>query len=123
MISVFYKPQEKIDNIYAAAEKVIMYLYDAGDQNLSLQELRYKIFCLLTGTSKKGFSLAFLPPTDSALLEHAKRVYYQVQVWLGRDDLNPEFWGWKRTSTMFIPVMSNNSIAPEDLLKNASFSI
>lgn len=74
----------------------------------------------MTATAKKGFSLASLPPTDSALKEHAKRVYLQVQVSLGFDNLNPKLWGWKRTSTMLIMVMNTEPIAPEKLLKIVS---
>ena len=35
-----------------------------------------------------------LPPTSAAASFHSFRVYHQVQVWKGREDLDPELCGW-----------------------------
>ncbi|OXU32211.1 hypothetical protein TSAR_008005 [Trichomalopsis sarcophagae] len=66
--------------------------------------------------AKKELSLSSLPPTDSVLREHAKRVYYQMQIWLGFD-LDPVLWGWKRTSNMLLPIMNPKPVAPIELLE------
>ena len=39
--------------------------------------------------------IAILPPTKKAALQHFKRVYLQVQQWLG-EKLSPNEWGWKQ---------------------------
>lgn len=69
---------------------------------------------------KKKFSLAVLPLTDAALKEHTKRVYYQIQLWLGHDSINPELWGWKRSGNILIPIMTTKMIAPKELLEIVS---
>ncbi|XP_031787371.1 uncharacterized protein LOC116417610 isoform X1 [Nasonia vitripennis] len=91
-------------------------MYGADDQKLTLHELRYKTFCTSTAIAKKELSLSSLPPTDSVLREHAKRVYYQIQIWLGFD-LDPVLWGWKRTSNMLLPIMNPKPVAPIELLE------
>ncbi|OXU23828.1 hypothetical protein TSAR_008354 [Trichomalopsis sarcophagae] len=57
-----------------------------------------------------------LPPTIPVLKEHAKRVYYQMQFWLGFN-LNPEDWGWRRTSNMLLPIINTKPVAPKELLE------
>lgn len=116
LISVFYKPNQNVDDIYTVAEKVIMHLYGEGDDKLSLHELRYKTFCTSTAVTKKELSLSMLPPTAPVLKEHAKRVYYQMQFWLGFN-LNPEDWGWRRTSNMLLPIINTKTVAPKELLE------
>ncbi|XP_031788953.1 uncharacterized protein LOC116417917 isoform X1 [Nasonia vitripennis] len=116
LIFIFYKPFQNVDDIYRVAEKLMIIMYGADDQKLTLHELRYKIFCTSTAIAKKELSLSSLPPTDSVLREHAKRVYYQMQIWLGFD-LDPVLWGWKRTSNMLLPIMNPKPVAPVELLE------
>ena len=116
MISIFYNENQTINEIYAAAEKIIVFIYKNQLKNISVNKLRYEIFMSLTVRSKKQISLALLPPSDSALREHVKRVYYQIQSWLGRS-LNPEDWGWKRSNSLMLPVMNNKPVAPAHLLE------
>lgn len=58
-----------------------------------------------------------LPPTENAAIEHLKRVYFQVQLWLGNDDL-PEKWGWENKDQFLTPIKMTQAPAPESLLKN-----
>lgn len=82
--------EEKLQN---AATSFIFYLYGHHDGKLTLEELRYKFFVTLT--TQTEIRLASLPPTSSALLQHSKRVFYQIQKWQG-SNLQPEEWRWKR---------------------------
>ncbi|XP_044765688.1 uncharacterized protein LOC123321942 [Coccinella septempunctata] len=59
-----------------------------------------------------------LPPTESALMQLTSRVYYQIQIWLGRRNLKPEDWGWHRSNFMLLPKMMSKAIAPQELLNN-----
>lgn len=115
LVKPFYEAQQKIDTLYDAAEKLVMLLYKIDGESGSLNDLRYKTYKKSIRTSKKRFQLSALPPTKSALCEHVKRVYYQIQSWLG-ENLNPEHWGWKRTQFILIPVMMKDPPIPAELL-------
>lgn len=93
VISVFYERNSSIDQLYEVAETIILHLCGQNnDDKLKISELRYKQFTAPAAAFKKEVVLASLPPTESALRERTKRVYFQIQVWLG-NDLNPEEWG------------------------------
>ncbi|XP_045475385.1 uncharacterized protein LOC123686399 isoform X2 [Harmonia axyridis] len=122
LISVFYESNRSIEELYAVSEKIIFHLYGQSiTDELTLGELRYRIFSLSAAAFKKEVILASLPPTESALREHTKRVYYQIQQWLG-NNLNPDDWGWRRTLFMMIPIMSNAEPAPKELIDKVSCS-
>ena len=62
-----------------------------------------------------------LPPTCDASRFHSRRVYLQVQIWLGHE-LDPTKWGWdiqKKNSQIDImkPHKMDNSAAPDNFLK------
>lgn len=92
LVKPFYKAQQGRDSLYDAAEKLVILLYKKDGQSNSLNELRYKTYKKSVRSSKKRFQLSSLPPTKSALREHVKRVYFQIQSWMGVH-LNPELWG------------------------------
>lgn len=52
-----------------------------------------------------------------ALDEHSKRVYYQVQVWLGNKTIKPTDWGWIKNEGSLEPIRMQNSPAPQELLQ------
>ena len=56
-----------------------------------------------------------LPPTENAGIEYLKRVYFQVQLWLGNDDL-PEKWGWEYTNDFLTLINMTQAPAPESIL-------
>lgn len=87
-------------------------------QNLSeyLEQMRYNSFINLT-TKKKAVKLSSLVPTVGALNEHIKRVYLQVQIWLGNKNINPLDWGWLKIEGKLHPVNNPNPPAPEELLQ------
>ncbi|CAH2085134.1 unnamed protein product [Euphydryas editha] len=117
MISVFYEHNSSVDTLYKVAEKIILHLYGHGDtDNLGIGDLRYNLFTASAAAFKKEVVLASLPPTESSLREHTKRVYYQIQIWLG-NTLNAEEWGWRKTLFMMLPTMSTSDPAPQELIE------
>ena len=66
-----------------------------------LNTLRYNSFAKATAKNS-CVKLPSLAPTADAAFGHFKRVYLQIQTWLGRKIL-PEEWGWKYESKILIP--------------------
>ena len=58
-----------------------------------------------------------LGPTSDATAQHSLRVYYQVQVWKGNNELNAEEWGWRKTWGTLMTVAAMKPPAPQELLK------
>ena len=56
-----------------------------------------------------------LPPNLAAASFHSLRVYHQVQVWKGREDLDPELWGWVVKGNKLFTVYTSKP--PASLLK------
>ena len=69
-----------------------------------------------TAKSKKAVQLNILPPTENAAAEHLKRVYLQIQLWLGHE-AKPEDLGWKNCGNILKPIPISKAPAPEVLLK------
>lgn len=114
---VFNSQDSSEDDLNIGAEKFIHVLYK-GNIGQSLEEIRYNKFESLASQSKLSIAerLSKLPQTKSALHQHAKRVYYQVQRWRG-NDMDPTKWGWKRAGMLLIPVMSTDPPAAEEFLR------
>lgn len=108
-----------IDELFKVTELVTIAMYKNTSQSaLTVNKLRFKSFMSSVAVLRKKSFLSFLPPTDSALREHTKRVYYQVQLWLGNNSLIPEKWGWMRQHFLVIPTMTDKPSAPESLLQS-----
>lgn len=69
-----------------------------------------------TAKCRKAVQLNTLPPTENATHEHIKRVYFQVQSWLG-NKLAPEQWGWEYKINILMPVSMTQDPAPQKILK------
>lgn len=119
IVQTFYKPQSTESEIYAAGEKLILFLYSKDKKDSCLDELRYKRFVSLAAHGSHEIRLAQLPPTKAAALQHCKRVYYQIQQWL-RYPINAEQWGWTKRDNLMVPVMTTDQPAPEKLLQLVS---
>lgn len=102
-------------NLEEAAKKIILKLYGINDDDMDMGNIRYRRFVALSAQSHAEIRLSSLPPTTSALILHAKRVYYQMQLWLG-NNLQPQEWGWKRLNAMMVPIMTTDDAAPKELL-------
>ncbi|XP_011314648.1 uncharacterized protein [Fopius arisanus] len=117
-VSIFYEGGSSAAQLYTVAEKMIKHWYVNNEQrNLPINELRFELFrTFVPGAKRDG--LQSLPPTEAALLEHTKRVYFQVQQWLNYK-LDPQDWGWERSmndAVILIPTKSSLKAAPDDLL-------
>ena len=62
------------------------------------------------------FKLESLPPTSRAAHFHVMRTYLQVQQWVGCV-LEPTEWGWYVEDGMLKPIKSDQTVAPDTLLK------
>ena len=70
-------------------EKIICLIYDEKNKNYNLNDLRLKKNEQTVIKSVKSVTVQKLPPTNSAAKYHSFRVYYQVQVWLENETLQP----------------------------------
>ena len=112
--NIFKEKMQKIDTLLAVGVKCILALYGARSSD-NLHELRHLKY--MQGISGgKPVDLATLPPTIDAAKEHLKRVYLQIQTWMG-EKLNALEWGWSIIDDILEPTTMNNSCAPESILK------
>ena len=60
-----------------------------------------------------------LPPTERAAAQHSFRVHQQVVVWQTLNEVIPDplNLGWKQEGSSFVPVKTDNDVAPAELLK------
>ncbi|KYM93404.1 hypothetical protein ALC62_15994 [Cyphomyrmex costatus] len=116
MADIFYKKNSSNEDIFDAGEQCTLILYGASKSDNNLNKYRYK--CFVRGVCKRRkMSLAFLPPTDDAARQHFKRVYFQVQQWLGEGEtLSANDWGWIEKDYLH-PISMTKSPAPEKLLR------
>ena len=76
-----------------------------------------KFFLNLSG----DYDIRKLPPTDLSVLEHAKRVYLQCQLWSMNNNLNPLDWGWKvGKNDILEPTFTSRPLIPEKCFKKFS---
>ena len=80
-----------------------------------LNDLRYDHYRTMTGSGSVKFES--LPPTSHAAYFHSLRVYCQVQYWAD-NFLEPEEWGWKRSSRGLEPIVMTIKPAPDDLVRS-----
>ncbi|KAJ8677393.1 hypothetical protein QAD02_013180 [Eretmocerus hayati] len=118
-IRCFYEEGKTIEELCSVARVLIAHLYSFKEKNLSIHEMRYRTYLQLEDTVDRDKCLKMLPPIESALQEHVKRVYYQMQTWLGKSP-DAQLWGWKRTQTMMFPTMTTQPPAPMELLNTIS---
>lgn len=97
---VYYRTEANTNELVAVAQDFIFQLYGIDSATTSLGLARYSKYETSTMTSTMT-RLSSLPPTAGALTEHAKRVYLQIQTWLG-NVLRPEEWGWKRSAFLML---------------------
>ena len=79
--------------IERSGEAALFSLYGSGQE--SLDSLRYKKFCKKVATNPVFVESKWLPPISSAAKFHFFLVYYQVRLWMGKENLNPCDWGLK----------------------------
>ena len=115
-IMLFVNPAALKMEIEAAGERLLVKLYGGKDGD-TLDQLRVIKFHQKIASSNKVVTPENLCPTSAAAAFHSFRVYYQVQCWNGRSDLDPLQWGWKDKKGKLLPVYSSKDVAPPNLLK------
>ena len=78
----------------------------------------YSYICKKVETAKTSVTPERLPPTNSATIHHARRTYLQGMVWMGcSENMEPTKWGLDLQGDKLIPVMMDNTPAPDVLLQ------
>lgn len=116
-LSIFKSDFPNLSDLIKAGQNFILKWY-GSHKSENLNELRYYKYCHTTARQNlfQNFELATLPPTSEAAELHIKRVYLQVQLWMG-NELNPEDWGWIKKDGALQPQKNLKEIAPEFILK------
>lgn len=89
-VELFKIPNRDSDAIYQAGVKCILSLYDAPKSAVDLNLFRHQYFTKAIVKDARA-QLVNLPCTADAAMEHLKKVYLQVQSWLG-NYLQPIKW-------------------------------
>lgn len=110
---IFNNKRSLPQHIEAAGRAVFVALYGGASQN-TLADVRFKKFNQCAAKTK--INLCSLPPSPDAADSHSKRVYFQIQAWMG-NYLEPTTWGWKQTSQGLEPIRTTLDPAPEELMK------
>lgn len=111
----FTQKNSSHEEITDSGIKYILALYGAQPSESSIDQHRYFSFVKSTNNNR-AVKLESLPPTWSAAQQHVYRVYFQVQKWLGNNDLTPETWGWAMKNNVLQPVTTLLPPAPDVLL-------
>ena len=113
----FTSPGQTYAKVEECGNKAMVLLF-GGKPTDSLATLRCNILKKKVVSATCFVTPERLPPTESATKFHARRCYYQIMTWLGKEtDLDAEDWGWKCENNQYHPVMSDKSPAPDSLLK------
>lgn len=112
----FKNPYANVSHLVELGEKFILYWY-GGRKSKDLNSFRYIKYTQLVARQNlfNNFELEVLPPTSDAAKLHIKRVYFQVQEWLG-NNVNPENWGWIKNKNCLEPEKMSQKCAPEFIL-------
>ena len=95
-----------------------MIVISGGKGKDFLASLRYSIFSKKVVSGTTFVSPECLPPKDMSTKYHSLRVYYQIMAWTGQEsDLNVLDWGWRCDDNQLVPVMTDLSAAPDNLMK------
>ncbi|GFR27419.1 uncharacterized protein TNCT_385631 [Trichonephila clavata] len=112
---VFKNVNENSNNIFQAGVTCILGLHGASTKIKDLNTWRYNSF-IKAMAKNTSVLLSSLPPTTDAAFEPLKRVYLQIQIWLG-NDVDIDNWGWKHFNNMLIPITMNQLPAPDHLVQ------
>ena len=128
MFAKFGQEQVCSDDLYKEAEQFVCVLY-GKPKYTEVNKLRYDSFlnkCQGNGDvldTYCGIDMSLLPPCQSALTMHVKRVNYQVYVWLHSHENNPalpnvEESGWQLNNDNTLEYKwSSGNIVPQELVE------
>jgi len=96
--------------------QVMSFLF-GGKNADSLETMRYNIFSKKVVSSSSLVAPERLSPTESATKLHCRKVYYQIMVWMGMEEVMDAMnWGWTLLDNRFVPLMPRMNAAPDSLL-------
>lgn len=113
---VFMSSDAMKEDVVAVGEKALVSLH-GRQQDEGVDLLRVNKFFQKVARNVKSVDSESLPPTSSAAQHHSLRVYHQVQIWKGRDDIDPEGWGWVMNRGRLVSLKTDKASAPKELLK------
>ena len=114
---IYSVPRAYHATIESTGCKAMVSLFN-GTQSDNHESLRYSFLCKKLTTAKTFVKPERLPPTTSATNLHSRRTYLQVMQWIGKNEgMDPIEWGWDIQGDKLVPLMMDNSPAPETLLK------
>jgi hypothetical protein len=104
--------------VIAAGEKAFLSLYNSGNEDVTLNSLRYTLFCKKVSIGLSVLQPESLPPTSAAAAFHSMRAYFQVQQLIkGNDSLLPLEWGWELVDDKLLPIKTDRPAAPKALME------
>ena len=112
---IFHSTEPCVESLIQAGKKLLCLLYK-DNTGLSLDQLRFLVFCKKVSKSVEAVEPKTLPPTSAAANLHIKRVYHQVQAWL-EHKLDPSQWGWIMENGHYKPRMTNLPPGPQELME------
>ncbi|CAC5419297.1 unnamed protein product [Mytilus coruscus] len=100
-----------VEGVINAGEKIITFLLIEG-----LDVLRYKKFANRVLTCKEVIQIHILLPTTETASYHSLRTYFQVQTWIGGEEIDPCDFGWLIVNGRLMPIKTKKQPAPQRLL-------
>jgi hypothetical protein len=96
-----------------------MVMLYGGKPGQSLNRLRYEAYSRMAAVASQRPQPERLPPTHQSATFHVMRAHHQAVVWkhLDTDVLDPLLWGWREDNKKLEPIMTDQAIAPDDILK------
>ena len=114
--AVFLHQSQSPAQIQESGERALCMLYGAP-AGMNLNKYQHSVFAEKVALSTSFVEPQQLPVTSAAAKFHSYRVYYQVQQWTGNSlTMDTEEWGWKLRDGMLYPVMTDQPVAPVQLL-------
>ena len=111
-----FRPKKTQDVEKTNGSKAMIVLFN-GDQKDSLASIRYNML-----RKKVVGQRCTSGQNDSSqtplLVDFILRTYYQVMEWMGcSDEMAPSEWGWKVEGHKLVPVMTDKSPPPDELIQ------
>jgi len=116
-LDVMGSPHATQREVISAGLSLLSCIY-GGKPSDSLNYLRYASYYQLTTSSTSVVRPERLPPTVNAAKFHVLRAHLQTLQWktLMSTEASPTDWGWKLHDGHLIPVATDASVAPDNIL-------
>jgi hypothetical protein len=117
-LQVIQKVDATENEVISSGQDIFVAVY-GGRKDESLNRLRYVKYMDFAADCSRKIQPERLPPTQRSAAFHSMRVHLQVLIWksLNSIALNPCDWGWKSEMNQLIPIETDISSAPEEMLK------